>query len=159
MEVCKYLIIYQSILNIGHCYKTFLEESFVWCVYLHKNAKTTLFLNQKYTMKLFIAFKMAYSCFFSKGECVFYRFPPKKFFNIDYRSARISPEKLWASTTASPRSSYSASGSDSESPSSRLKLWWNVPTWKCQFVTPMIGMMMKILMKEKLKNWKKGFYC
>ena len=50
---------------------------------------------QNYTADPFIAFKMVYSCCFSLGENVDFldflqktrlsRFPPKKFYNIDYR--------------------------------------------------------------------------
>ena len=39
---------------------------------------------QNYSLKLFITFKMACSCCFSIGESRFSRFPPKKFYNIDY---------------------------------------------------------------------------
>ena len=41
---------------------------------------------QIYTLKLFIAFKMAYSCCFSLGgKSRFSRIPTKKFYNINYR--------------------------------------------------------------------------
>ena len=40
---------------------------------------------QIYTLKLLIAFKMAYSCFFSLGGNLdFLEFLPKKFYNINY---------------------------------------------------------------------------
>ena len=41
---------------------------------------------QNYTLKLFVAFKMAYSCCFSLGGNLdFLDFLQKKFYNIDYR--------------------------------------------------------------------------
>ena len=45
---------------------------------------------QNYTLKLFVAFKMAYSCCFSLGGNLdFPDFLQKKFYNIDYRSQQI----------------------------------------------------------------------
>ena len=44
--------------------------------------------------KLLIAFKMAYSCYFSLGGNLdFQEFPPKKFYNINYRRRRRSSSK------------------------------------------------------------------
>ena len=40
-----------------------IEKSLFWCLNLHKNVKTMHF-KQNYTLKLFIALKMAYSCSF-----------------------------------------------------------------------------------------------
>ena len=49
---------------------------------------------QNYTLKLFVAFKMAYSCCFSLGGNLdFLDFLQKKFYNIDYR-----PQK-WPKTS------------------------------------------------------------
>ena len=42
--------------------------------------------NQSYSLKLFIIFKMAYSCSFSlRGNLDFTDFVQKKFYNIDFR--------------------------------------------------------------------------
>ena len=39
---------------------------------------------QNYTLELFIALKMAYSCCFGlRGNLDFFRFPPKFFYNIN----------------------------------------------------------------------------
>ena len=46
---------------------------------------------QNYTAKLFITFKMAYSCCFSLGGYLdFPEFLKKKFYNINYWSDRIT---------------------------------------------------------------------
>ena len=49
---------------------------------------------KNFTQKLLIAFKMAYSCCFSLGGNLdFQEFPPKKFYNINYRRRRSSCSK------------------------------------------------------------------
>ena len=46
-----------------------------------------LFFMQNYTLKLFISFKISYSCCFGfRGNLEFPDFLQKKFYNIDYRS-------------------------------------------------------------------------
>ena len=45
-----------------------------------QKGKTMLFLKQKYTLKLIIAFKMAYFVASPKGESRFSIFPPEKSF-------------------------------------------------------------------------------
>ena len=46
------------------------------------------------TLKLFIAFKMAYYCCFSFGGNIdFPEFLQKKFYNINYRSRIVSPSE------------------------------------------------------------------
>ena len=63
-----------------------MEKCLFWCLNLHKKLKQCYF-KQKYALDLFIAFKMAYFCYFSFGENLdFPDFPPKKFYNINYRS-------------------------------------------------------------------------
>ena len=74
--------------SCSRCYKTcWLEISIkilnkvccdVWtCTKMFINSAI---FNQKYSLKLFITFKMVYSCCFSLGEIWFSRFPPKESF-------------------------------------------------------------------------------
>ena len=50
---------------------------------------------QIYTVKLFIAFKMTYSCCFSFGENLdFPQFIQKKFYNINYKSSAFLSQKV-----------------------------------------------------------------
>ena len=56
-----------------------IEKSLFWCLNLHKNVKTMLF-KQNNTVKLFIAFKMAFShCFSLTGNLDFPDFLQKSF--------------------------------------------------------------------------------
>ena len=61
-----------------------MEKSLFWCLNLHKKVKNNAIFKQNYALKLFIAFKMAYFCYFSFGENLdFPDFLQNKFYNIN----------------------------------------------------------------------------
>ena len=73
-----------------------LRNSLFYCMYLKKCENNATIFKQNYTLKLFIAFKMAFTCYFSwnRVKARFSRFPPKMFFNIDYSKEKVTRAKI-----------------------------------------------------------------
>ena len=57
----------------------------------HKCENYECYFKQNYTLELFVAYKMAFSCCFAlRGNLDFADFIQKKFYNINYRMTKVN---------------------------------------------------------------------
>ena len=70
---------------------------------LEQKCENNAIFKPNYTLKLFVTFKMAYSCCFSSGGNLdFLEFLQKKFYNINYRTENENPKNAQNTVQKSP---------------------------------------------------------